>query len=347
MNALSEILPAIESLVHKIAKHPNDPLYTVIDQGNGMHHVTPTHLTTAITDMVRYHLNPLLNQFPIHEFHPYINVFIKNVRNGNLMESIQLHDALNKQDNLYRVGQDYEIMQRVMTQLMDCVQRIRQEVQSTEFKFRVSEAYRASQKNLESLMEYIDSLFEHYYQLLVVRVDLSYKQGNVITSYADIEAKYREAKQDFQHFWNNAKKNSLFKHKVGHIWTLEYGPDKGFHFHLYVFFDGDKETDDVYLSWMICNYWIHGITQHRGHAWNCNDNKANYDYCALGMIHHNDMKKRNYLKKAAAYLIKVDHYSRMLTPDHSRNFGKGKILPPRTENPGRPRLSEGGCSVAR
>lgn len=335
MNALSEILPAIESLVHEIAKHPDDPLYSVIDRGNGMQQVIPTHLTRAITDMVRYHLNPLLNQFPIHEFHPYINVFIKNVINGNLMEYLQLHDALNKQDDLYRVGRDYEIMLTVMNQLSDCVSRIRQEVQSTEFKFLVSEANRASQKNHKSLMEYIDFLFKHHKQLLVVRVEPGYKQGNVITSYAEIEAKYREAKQDFEHFWNNAKMNSLFKHKVGHIWTLEYGPDKGFHFHLFVFFDGDKETDDVYLSWMICNYWIHCITQHRGNSWNCNDKKAGYDYCALGMIHHTDLEKRNYLKNAAAYLIKVDHYSRMLTPDHSKNFGKGKMLPPRTKGPRR------------
>lgn len=52
MNAQSEILPAIESLVHEIVNHPDDPLYTVIDRGNGMQQVVPAHLTRAITDMV-------------------------------------------------------------------------------------------------------------------------------------------------------------------------------------------------------------------------------------------------------------------------------------------------------
>lgn len=47
------------------------------------------------------------------------------------MEYLQLHAALNKQDDLYRVGRDdYEIMLTIMTQLSDCVSRIRQEVKA-------------------------------------------------------------------------------------------------------------------------------------------------------------------------------------------------------------------------
>lgn len=187
-------------------------------------------------------------------------------------------------------------------------------------------------------MAYIDSLFDNYYQLLVIRVDLGYHQGNHITCQVDVANKYWEAKHDFEHLFNNAKMNSLFEHKVGHIWSLEYGPDKGYHYHLILFFDGSKVQHDVYLAMRVGEYWIYPITAGRGVYWNCNDHKDDYFKCGIGMIHYSEGEKIKHLKQAAAYLIKVDHYARLLTPGNGRTFGRGEILPPRIEGPGRPRL---------
>ena len=337
MNALSEKLVYIEQLVHEIINQHDDPLYKVIDQGNGLKQVLPTHLANAISLTVRDYLGPLLEQFPIHEFNPYINVFIKNVLNCHLLQSIHHHEALKKQDALYRVGFDYEIVLEIMTRMRICIAQIKQEMQGTEFKNLIYKAYRTSKKNYDGMMRYIDSLFEHHYQLLVVRVDLGYHLGNIITCQADIATKYWEAKHDFQHLLNNAKANSLFEHVVGYVWSLEYGPDKGFHYHLMLFFDGAKVRQDVTLSRMVGDYWSYPITGNRGLYYNCNARKNEYSQCGIGMIDWKDTEKRNNLKNAAAYLIKVDHYARMLAPDNGRVFGRGEILPPRTEGPGRPR----------
>lgn len=337
MNALSEKLIYIEQLVHEIVNQHDDPLYTVIDQDNGFKQVLPTSLANIISLAVRDYLCPLFEQFPIHEFNPYINVFIKNVNNCNLLESINRHEVLKKQNALYRVGFDYEIVLDMMTRMRICIAQIKQEMQGTEFKSHIYKAYRASKKNHDGMMRYIDSLFEHHYQLLVVRVDLGYHMGNIITCQADIANKYWETKDDFKHLLNNAKMNCLFEHVVGYVWSLEYGPDKGFHYHLILFFDGAKVRQDVTLGMMVGEYWSYPITGNRGLYYNCNAKKDEYSQCGIGMIHCRDTEKRNNLKNAAAYLIKVDHYARMLTPGNGRTFGRGEILPPRTEGPGRPR----------
>lgn len=105
-----------------------------------------------------------------------------------------------------------------------------------------------------------------------------------------------------------------------------------------MFFDGSQVKDDVYLAWEIGQYWEY-ITNSSGTYWNCNQHKDEYSQCGIGMIHYSDVEKISYLKQAAAYLIKVDHYVRMLTPDNGRTFGRGEILPPRSGNMGRPRTA--------
>jgi hypothetical protein len=336
MNALSEKLYYIEQLTHDIVSQTNDPLFTVIEQGNGLIEVVPTHLANSISRTVRDYLHPLLEQFPIHEFNPYIHVFISNVINCNLMESLHDLEALRKPNNLYQVGLDCEMMDW-MNRMRAFVFQVRQDVHSETFKSVIYNANRASKKNHEGLMRYIDSLFEHYYQLVGVRIDLGYRKGNIIKCHDDILQKYWEAKQDFQRLLNNAKKNRLFQYLVGYVWTLEYGPDKGFHYHLILFFDGSQVRQDVTLGIMVGDYWVNTITGNRGVYWNCNDNKDDYFECGIGSVHYSDSIKRNYLKNAAAYLIKVDHYARMLTPDKGRTFGRGEILPPRAHKVGRPR----------
>lgn len=339
MNDLSKKLFYIEQLAHEIVNQHDDPLYSVIDQGNGLQQVLPTNLANTISLAVRNYLCTLLEQFPIHEFNPYIKVFIKNVINCHLLESINRHEALKKQDALYRVGFDYEIVLEMMTRMHICITQIKQEMRDIEFKNLIYNTNRTAKKNRDGMMRYIDSLFEHHYQLLVVRVDLGYHLGNIITCQADMATKYWEAKHDFKHLLNNAKINSLFEHMVGYVWSFEYGPDKGFHYHLMLFFDGAKVRQDVTLGMMVGEYWNYPITGNRGLYYNCNARKNEYSQCGIGMIDCRDTKKRNNLKNAAAYLIKVDHYARMLTPDNGRVFGRGEILPPRTEGPGRPRLA--------
>ncbi|OAI16450.1 hypothetical protein A1359_07300 [Methylomonas lenta] len=337
MKKLSEKLFEIEQLVHAIIEQGNDPLYTVIDQGKGVVRVTPTPLTKRLSSTVKNYLYPLLNQFPIHEFNPYINAFFRSVINTNVMESIEQQASLNKRHNRYQTDGDYPVMQELMTRMHACVDQIRAETKSAAFRTIIYNANRLSKKNQDGMMHYIDSLFDHYSKLIVVRIDLGYQKGNHIINQADIPKKYWQARSHFKHFLNNTRRNSLFEHLVGNIWSFEYGPEKGFHYHLILFFDGSKVRQDVILARMVGDYWVKCIVGSQGRIWNCNANKDTYPDCGIGLIHFSDTEKREHLNQAAAYLIKIDHYVRMLTPGDGRTFGRGEILPPKTGNIGRPR----------
>lgn len=335
MTTLSNQLSEIEQLTQAIISQPNDPLYSAIEQGNGKIQVTPTELAIKIENTVLHSLYEILEGFPIHNFHPYISVFVRNALDCNLLSAIEHHRALRKANDLYQLGGDYDVMLDIIIRMKTFVTQLIEVTSSVGFKEFVHQAHRAAKKNHDGMMRYIDSLFEHYARLEVVRLDL-HEDGPIITQ-SDIGMKYWQAKYDLKHLLNNAKMNSLFAPMVGYIWSLEYGPERGFHYHLVLFFDGAQVRDDVSRALEVGEYWKTVITKGHGSYWNCNAEKAKYRYISIGMIHHSDIEKINDLKQAAAYLIKVDHYVRMLTPDGGRTFGRGILLPPRTGNMGRPR----------
>lgn len=337
MNTLSKQLSHIEQLTQTISNQHNDPLYIVIDKGNGTSQVMPTELAKSIETLVEHSLYEIMEEFPIHGFHPYVHVFVKNAIDCNLRSAIEHQRSLKKTNDVYQIGVDYEVMLDLVIRMKTFVKQILEATGSVEFKEFIYKASRNAKKNHDGMIRYIDSLFEHHSRLVVIRLDL-YEDGPVM-SQSDIARKYWQAKYDFKHLLNNAKMNSLFDDMVGYIWSLEYGPERGYHFHLVLFFDGSQVRDDVYLAWQIGEYWQWVITNGRGSYWNCNDKKAGYHHLGISMIHYSDVEKINNLKQAAAYLIKVDHYVRMLTPDNGRTFGRGEILPPRTGTVGRPRAA--------
>jgi hypothetical protein len=337
MNTLSNQLAQISQLTQTIISQPNDPLYIVTDQGNGLLQVQPTQLAKSIETLVEHYLYEIKEEFPIHGFHPYVSIFINNALDCSLRSAIEHQRSLKKSNSLYQMGVDYEVMLDLIIRMKTFVMQILEVTGTFEFKDLINKAHRTANKNHEGMMRYIDSLFEHYSRLVVIRLDL-YEDGPIM-SLNDIEKKYWQAKYDFKHLLNNAKMNSLFDDKVGYIWSLEYGPERGYHYHLVLFFDGSQVRDDVNRAWEIGEYWQWVITNGRGSYWNCNAHKEDYKYCGIGVIHHSDVEKINNLKQAAAYLIKVDHYVRMLTQDNGRTFGRGEILPPRTGTVGRPRAA--------
>ncbi|MDX8128018.1 inovirus-type Gp2 protein [Methylomonas sp. OY6] len=337
MNTLSNQLAQISQLTQTIISQPNDPLYIVTDQGNGLLQVQLTQLAISIETLVEQYLYEIKEEFPIHGFHPYVSIFVNNALDCSLRSAIEHQRSLKKTNDLYQMGVDYEVMLDLIIRMKTFVTQILEVAGTFEFKAFIYKAHRNANKIHGGMMRYIDSLFEHYSRLVVIRLDLH--EDGPIMSRDDIEKKYWQAKYDFNHLLNNAKMNSLFDDMVGYIWSLEYGPERGYHYHLVLFFDGSQVRDDVYLAWQIGEYWHSIITNGRGSYWNCNVNKEDYHYLGIGMIHYSDVEKINNLKQAAAYLIKVDHYVRMLTPDNGRTFGRGEILPPRTSTVGRPRAA--------
>ncbi len=333
----AEALIHIERLVQAIITNKDDLLFTVEDHGNGVKHVTETDLAKAITFTLAHCTDWAADHFPIHEFNPYIHVFFRNIGTGELIEIVRFHEELKKNSALYHGGVDYDLFMKMSTGIIALVTKIRLDIQSRWFKDLITNARRSSKKNSKSLLEYIKSLFDHHARLLVVRLDLSYHMGNVIRTEDDIPVKYQEAKGDFTRFLNNIDSNSLFRNMLGYVWKLEYGAEKGFHYHVMLFFNGSNEDKDERLARRIGEYW-QCLTNYRGIYYNCNANKSSYRCLGIGMIKYNDSNLLKNLNTAAVYLIKTDYYARALVPGNDRTFGRGEKLQPKDTNRGRPRL---------
>jgi len=333
----ADALIQIERVVHAIIERKDDALFIVKDHANGSKKVTSTRLANKIILALCHCTDRMLNHFPIHEFNPYINVFIKQVREDDLLDHIQSNRLFKSGKSIYCDAVGYESFLMMATGIRRLVDNIRRDVQHTEFRSLIYSAKRLSNKNAAGLVTYIDSLFSRYDRLLVVRVDLSYHIGNTIKTPTDIDTKYQEAKDDFRHFLNNTKSNNLFKDLVGYVWKLEYGAEKGFHYHTLFFFNGAKVRKDGYKAMKIGEYWKLNITQGRGIYYNCNAKKSAYRELGIGMIKYNDKTLREGLYKAAEYLVKVDYYAKLLTPTKRRTFGRGEILSTKKDKRGRPR----------
>lgn len=174
--------------------------------------------------------------------------------------------------------------------------------------FRTAQTHQPTKqkRRQESVYEYIDELFRRYSKLIIVRVDLHYR--DTIGQSKTID----EALSDFKHFRNCERYNdTIFNGKVGWVRLLECGQEmEGLHFHYMAFYDANVQRNDVELARNIGEFWIR-INDGFGHYWNCNEKQ--YDFKAIGVLVNNDYTRISKLKSVVAtYLTKLTqqpHYS--------------------------------------
>lgn len=197
-------------------------------------------------------------------------------------------------------------------------------------------SYTYNLRNQRSIYGFIDKQFEQHAKLLPVRVDLGYKSNETVTNMVEYPLNYHLphdylTKEDILNNWeillNKLRWNhrSLLKELVGYIWKIEYGEDKGIHYHLMLFFNGNRVQKDYYYADELGKLWL-DITGGFGTYFNCSADKDNRygDRNCLQVTHRND--DRNNLYNAASYLTKQDcneDIARMLSS--GRVFGRSSV----------------------
>lgn len=170
---------------------------------------------------------------------------------------------------------------------------------------------------------YADALRGETKRLVVLRIDLEYRK-----EFRD-QISVVEALDDLNHFITNQRNNALFKGKLGYISKLEFGVQKGLHFHLILFFDGAIRDgrSDVYLAQKIGEYWVKVITKGRGAYWNVNAKKQEYKQkgiLGIGLIHdHEDARFHNLKHRIVRYLCKSTQFVRPVLPEDLESDGRG------------------------
>lgn len=128
---------------------------------------------------------------------------------------------------------------------------------------------------------------------------------------------------------------------VGYIAKLEYDMEKGFYYHLILFFDASERNEHSYidLAERIGEYWITVITKQQGCYVHLN-NQKNYDERlgrrGMGVIHYNHQKSIDYLKSVIGYLCKIDQFIKPKF-DYVRRLRRGNHVSAPKAKRGRPR----------
>lgn len=187
-------------------------------------------------------------------------------------------------------------------------------------------------RNQRSVVGYIDKLFINHAKLLPVRVDLGYKSNHTVNQFTtidnDLPHAYLTQEQiitNWTHLLNRLRWNhsTLLKDLVGYLWKIEYGWDKGIHYHIMLFFNGNRVQKDYYYADELGLLWL-DITGEQGLYFNCSaDKQTRYgDKNCLRVFHRNE--DRTNLYYAASYLTKIEtneDIARSLS--NGRVFGKG------------------------
>lgn len=267
--------------------------------------------------------------------HPYLWHFLNNF--GDLDMTALKKECFSDQDEAARLA----------GYLNDRVNILRTDLRSHHTARSVENHRRGYRSNLASLSGYVSDLFKRYSRLLVVRLDLGYKQG---LSLNPLMAQYHVVVSTQPEYGISSPHEpslppsprvtigqiqqhreallafirNTFGHKFcGYAWKLEYGARKGYHFHVVLFFNGAHLCRDVAIGTLIGDHWNSVITAGQGNYYNCNANGHRYRHPCIGNLSWNSPALQQGMDYLCAYLMKPDLYARLELGPGQRTFGRG------------------------
>lgn len=285
--------------------------------------------------------------FPYNSLSPYVNVFLRTIANteakdrkGRKLNTVikhRLNEARKKGRNKYwEIAYPPTDNRQIYCNTMNYfVEKLRKRLRSDTFSKSVLNLKKCLSKNKNSLLKYINSLFNKHSRLLVIRLDLSYKKRNNRNVKKHEFCEQLAKAQDHRHkLLQHLKRQQLKDALVGYAWKLEYGLEKSFHYHMIFFLDGSKYRKDVEIAKSIGEYWGNHITDGTGLYWNCNANQNSYRANGIGIVNYWDTDKRKNLEKASLYLVKPDYFVRVFMPNGGKTYDRGQ-MPKKLEKRGR------------
>lgn len=300
-----------EQVVAKIVR-TNQPIFT---KKLGIRKLPMlTKLGKDFVQAARRGLGEVRQEFPFHTFHPLLELFEKHT-----------YDL--PEGHLPICPADVQLLNQRVANL-------REEARSVAFRSKRDRYIKTCRKNQVGLEKLIDALFVRHSRLLVVRLEVGYRQAwcfpfqkgreAVTPQQADIHRKtfLRSMRRDKEH------------PLLGYAGAMELGSRKWLHYHWVFFFDGDRLRSDIAIAQILGERW-RKVTQDEGTYWNCNADF--YVDRGIGSIRYDSSEGLRALKKfVATYLTKADYYIRLVAPNQ-RKFFRGVMPKPKLHKRGRPR----------
>ena len=314
LNNLLDVLLSIENFVFDVLKS-NKPAFSLkiikLDR-NDIHIEREIVVEHALAQYFRKVIDWYAAYNPSYQYSPHAQIFFSSCA------ALPLH-----REYFIRPNQQTAIPGiRAFELFNEFIEVIRTKARSPDFrriqydlKYNASRIYRDAER-------YVRCLFRKHAKLLVIRIDLSYQKeySHLITA--------EKCRQDFARFLNNFRHNKeLSKDKAGYIWSLEYAPAKGFHYHCLFFYNGHEAQSDFYWGKRLGEYWEQVAPY--GQYWNCNTKEKKADYerlgrLGIGRIHRDEEQTINNLLYIVGYMTKIEQYLLYCELKKCKRFGRGQ-----------------------
>ena len=242
-----------------------------------------------------------------NELSPYVGLFVDVAEEMNLISC----------KDVVLIGKNEEAI-TLCDKLNDFIEQVRNS-DNEELKKEDDNNKRCSNKNLNSIKNYIHKLFNIYSRILVVRIDFGYQSKHADSISID------EIKSHRVKLLGLVKKLYSQKKLIGYIWKIEYGIKKKYHYHAFFLFNGALIRQDVSIANAIGELWNNEVTKNKGVYFNCNHKKEKYSECGIGMINYYEHNKISYLHKALSYITKIDSFIKIRKGIIGRTLGKSEI----------------------
>lgn len=219
--------------------------------------------------------------------------------------------------------------------LNEIVDEIRRKGNSPAFREWLEKFERQPRENGDTLWSLILACLNVNHHLSVLRFDLGYAKhfcdpelsGEQAVTYEDVRSHRRTLRRFLKRDLSKMLPAGACKGMAFGI-KLEYGLDKGYHFHVIVILNGDVVCQHAVITEMICSDWNSRITHGKGGSYSCF--RSEYVKLGIGSVRYSDEDKlRNLESQVVPYLTKPDFYMKMVKPDGHRSFWPSQ--PPKIE----------------
>lgn len=206
-------------------------------------------------------------------------------------------------------------------------------VRAPEMQREVKRIRARTYHNRSQQQRYLDALLERYGSLFVVRLDLGYDVSDVALM-RDIGLD--RVKQDFERFAGERRFHPLWKDDlVGLIWKLEDSAERRFHYHLLLFYRGDRAEQHSEDKRLLTEEWISEVTKGSGATYLSWENPEDTPMLVApeGIITSKESLAYHAVVRFLDYLNRLDQLIRLEVPKGTNVYGRGHM--PGSGRPGR------------
>ena len=306
------LIDQLAKMAKKIAANDAAPITQSQQHGRLVYSLTP--LGKAVKALCDGFDPALSRRYAHHEFNPWIKVMMVACRRWGkdqcFCKPVQ-GDGLAPVDRI------------AMDRMVDFVRRV---CRSKGFKRQNDNTARLARKDFRSACAYFITRFALCSRLLILRIDLYYRDEGKGWAYTE------DAERAFENFIRALREGRIVPDVCGWVCRREEGPVRGMHYHILLAMDGHKHKDTFGFTQKVGEHWVEHCTgpNKLGSFFNCYARRGEYRFNGLGLVHISDWKKLLGLRAALRYVTKGDYLIKVKGKgDAGKNFRRGmKIAPP-------------------